>query len=222
MHLGKKAAGYAAADQIPNGAVVGIGTGSTVAYFIERLGERCKQGLSIKGIVTSLGSEQKAKEVGIPLISIDSVQTIAITVDGADQIDPSKRMIKGGGGALLREKIVATTSKEVLIIVDESKCVPQLGNCPLPVEIVPFGYLTTVGRIEKSGFSGNLRKTPGGSLFKTDGGNFIYDIALSGPVDNPEETHSRIIDIPGVIETGFFFNIATRILVGLPDGKVRA
>ncbi len=215
----KKRAGEKAAEFIQDGMVVGLGTGSTVSYFISCLIERCKQGLKIKTIASSNRSLDQAKAGGIPIIDINTLSSIDITVDGADEIDPQKQMIKGGGGALLREKIVASMSKEMVVIVDESKLVPKLGGCKLPVEIVPFGLKATIHKLEKFGYRGTLRLASG-SPYCTDNGNFLLDLHLDPAKVNPFADHERIISIPGVVDTGFFLNLAGRVVVGFSDGQI--
>jgi ribose 5-phosphate isomerase A len=216
----KKAVGYRAAELIENGMLVGLGTGSTVHYFIERLIEKCKAGLKIQAIASSNQSLKQAKQGGIPLLDIDKAVSLDITVDGADEIDPQKRMIKGGGGALVREKIVAAMSKEMIVIVDEKKLVPALGERKLPVEIIPFAKNSILHHIEKAGYKGAFRKNTDGSTYVTDNGNFIVDIHFDSPREKPELDHETLIHIPGVVDTGFFFNLAGRVIVGFADGQV--
>ena len=149
---GKKIAGYKAADLVENGMIVGLGTGSTAAFFIERLIERYKHGLQVEVVATSIQSENLAKSGGLTVLDVNDLSFIDVTVDGADEVDKNKQMIKGGGGALLREKIIASMSEEMIVVVDESKCVEKLGKFPLPVEIVSFAYRSTIDRFEKLGF----------------------------------------------------------------------
>jgi ribose 5-phosphate isomerase A len=215
----KKKVGYAAADLIQSEMTVGIGTGSTVFYFIERLGKRCQGGLKINAVCSSVQSEMLAKKEHIPVIGIDEVGLIDITVDGADEIDSLKRMIKGGGGALVREKILASSSREMVVVVDESKLVSQLGKCKLPVEIIPFGYIPTIEKIKKAGYRGILREKSDGSLLITDNGNFIFDIHFDHLREHPEQDEERLLPIPGVVDTGFFFNLAGRVIIGYLDGR---
>lgn len=218
---GKKAAGYAAADLIKEGMVVGLGTGSTAKYFIERLGQKCREGLKIQAVATSKKSQAQALELGIELADIQEITSIDMTVDGADEIDEKKRMIKGGGGALLREKIVASMSKEMVVIVDSSKVVKHLGSFPLPVEIVPFAFKSILNKIEKMGYRGTVRTTPDKKIFMTDNQNLIYDVHLSNPCLQPEKDEERLRSVVGVVETGFFFNLAGRVIIGFDDGKVK-
>ncbi len=213
--------GKQAASLIQDGMLVGLGTGSTAAYFIKHLALRCQnEGLKIKAVASSLASLEQAKKEGIPLIDINSLTFLDITVDGADEIDPLKQMIKGGGGALTREKIVASMSKEMIVIVDETKLVSKLGKRKLPVEVLPFAYKATEHKIEKLGFTGAFRITNEGNLFITDNGNYIYDIHFQKPRDNPKDDHEALIHLPGVVETGFFFHLAGRVIIGFLDGQV--
>ncbi len=218
MTLAKKAAGYAAVEHVTNGMTIGLGTGSTVHYFIERLAQLCVEGLRIKAVSTSEASQKHAQSLAIPLVDINSITSVDLTVDGADEIDSNHRMIKGGGGALLREKLVALMSENVIIIIDENKLVTDLGKFPLPVEIVSFAYQTTQKRLENKGYQGILRKQKDGSPFVTDQGNFIIDIKLGAPCNNPEEHHQKIKQVSGVVETGFFFGLAKNVIVGYADG----
>lgn len=218
--IAKKAAGYAAADFVKDGMIVGLGSGTTAAFFIERLIEYCKEGLSIMAVATSSKSEALARNGGIPQIDINSLSAIDLTIDGADEIDKNKCMIKGGGGALLREKIVASMSKEMVVIVDEHKLVDHLGRFPLPIEIVPFAYPATIHRINQLGHSGKLRVDASGEYFVTDNHNYIYDIHFNESIHDPEELHHRLREIVGVVESGLFIHLAGPIVIGHKDGKV--
>ncbi len=215
----KKAVGYQAAELIQNGMRVGIGTGSTVYFFIERLIQRCKEGLMISTFSSSVTSEKQAREGGIPILT--EMTELDITVDGADEIDPQKRMIKGGGGALFREKILANASQEMIVIVDESKLVSYLGKCPLPVEITTYATPSIIRQINEAGYHGHIRMTAENTPFITDNGNYIYDIVFDSPLAFPEEDEEKLIYIPGVIDTGFFFNQAGRVLIGYQTGEVK-
>ena len=216
----KKEVGYKAADLIQDGMLVGIGTGSTVFFFIERLIERVKSGLRIKAVSSSIQSQNLASAGGVPLVDINLLSYLDITVDGADEIDSQKRMIKGGGGALLREKILASMSKEMVVVIDESKLCHKLGKHKLPVEVVSFASEVTAKKIERLGYMGTFRKTSSGQKYITDNGNFIFDIHFPSLIENPEEEELKLKSIPGVVETGFFFRLAGRVIVGFKDGQV--
>jgi ribose 5-phosphate isomerase A len=216
----KKAVGIKAAEFIENGMVVGLGTGSTAHYFIERLIQRCKEGLKIQAVASSERSLKQAEAGKIPMIDINSLTRIDITVDGADEIDSEKRMIKGGGGALLREKIVATMSEEMVVIIDETKLVSKLGKQKLPVEIIPFGHQATIYKLNHLGFSGTLRYTSNGKIYITDNGNFLFDLQLDPNTLRLPDDHERMLQIPGVVDTGFFLNAAGRVVIGFLDGQV--
>ncbi|MBA2726758.1 MAG: ribose 5-phosphate isomerase A [Parachlamydiaceae bacterium] len=217
---GKKAAGYAAAALVEDDMHVGLGTGTTAAFFIEHLAERCRKGLKILAFSSSEKSLQLAVQGKIPTGDINQLTTLDFTADGADEIDRQFRMIKGGGGALLREKIIASMSKEMVIIIDNHKLVERLGKFPLPVEITQFGWKATCNQLQNLNFFGKLREKSDKSLFITDNGNYIYDITFPSPISDPEPIDKLLKDIPGVMETGFFFNLAKKVLIGYPDGKV--
>ncbi len=214
----KKAAGKAAVELIKEGMLVGLGTGSTTSYFIEALGQRCRSGLNISAVASSVQSMRQAHFEGIPLIDADKITLLDLTIDGADEIDHHKNMIKGGGGALLREKLLALASKEMVVVADENKLVEQLGAFPVPVEIATFAYRTTLKRLESNGYSCILRLNRDESLYLTDNGNYIIDIQYQKPIANPKLEHERLKSLAGVLETGLFFNVAGRVVVGYEDG----
>lgn len=216
----KKTVGYKAAELIENGMRIGLGTGSTVFFFLERLIQRCQEGLKIQAIASSEKTLQLARKGNIPLLEIEQVTTLDLTVDGADEIDSQKRMIKGGGGAHVREKIIANMSHEMIVIIDESKLVPALGKCKLPVEIIPYARSATFLHICKAGYRGEYRRESDGTLFITDNDNLIIDIHFDQSRTDPEQDHETLIHIPGVVDTGFFFNLAGRVIVGFADGQV--
>jgi ribose 5-phosphate isomerase A len=219
--IAKQAAGKAAVNYIQDGMLIGLGTGSTASYFIDALIERCHTTtLKIHAVATSERSYQQAKSGGISLYDINQITQLDMTIDGADEIDRKKQMIKGGGGALLREKIVAYMSQEMVVIVDDTKLVEYLGCFPLPVEILPFAYQSTLNQIHLLGFQGRLRQDAQGQLYVTDNGNYIVDIVTKHPFQNPQQDHALLKSIPGVIETGFFLNMAGRVIVGHNDGSI--
>lgn len=214
QEIGKKAAAHKALEFVKNGMVIGLGTGSTATYFIENLIEKCHHGLKIEAVASSTTSEELAKKGKIPLRDINSLTMVDLTVDGADEIDTEKRLIKGGGGALVREKILAAMSREWIVIADEKKLVQRLGKHPLPVEILPFGATATKHHIEAKGYKTRWRDR------KSDNGNLLLDILFEAPLDDPEQVEKEIRSIPGVVDTGFFFGFAKKILVGKSDGSV--
>lgn len=219
--IAKKAAGQAAAELIQENMLVGLGTGSTTAFFIEALGKRCQEGLKITAIATSQQSTRQAQRLGIPLKDPDTITMLDITVDGADEIDHHKNMIKGGGGALLREKLLAQASYEMVVIIDETKLVNHLGDHPLPVEIAPFVYRSTLQRLEAYGYQGVLRLNREKNPFFTDNGNYIFDIQYPNPILDPQKEQELLKSITGVLETGLFFNLAKRVVIGYEDGFVK-
>lgn len=221
LKTAKEAAGKAAAALINPGMIVGLGTGSTAAYFIAHLGKRCREEeLQISAICTSEQSRKQALIAGIPLADTDNTTFVDMAVDGADEVDEYNQLIKGAGGALLREKIVASMSREFIVIVDMTKLVTKLGAVPLPVEIIPFAYKATVNQIQRLGYHGSIRRTPDREPIFTENENYIFDIKLPHLCDNPQADEHRLKSIPGVMETGFFLNMATRIMIGYPDGHI--
>lgn len=218
--VAKDAAGKAASEMIEPGMIIGLGTGSTVNFFIEHLAQRCHEGLQISAVATSKRSADLAKSKGIPVIDNKEVTFVDLAVDGADEVDHEKRLLKGGGGALLREKIVANMAREFVVIIDESKRVPYLGKFPLAVEIVPFAFHATLYKFEQLGYHCQLRPVKDGEIFVTENGNYIVDINLKYPCQNPEEDDKRLKSIPGVVETGFFLGMTGRVIIGFIDGRV--
>lgn len=212
--------GQKAVELIDEGMVVGLGTGSTAECLIESLIKKCQQGLTIRAVSSSLRSMEMAQKGGISVIDINETPVIDLTIDGADEVDPQYRLIKGRGGALVREKILASSSKKMIVIIDESKLVPVLGQGPLPVEIIPFGYKATIAKINRLGYKGKLREQDM-KPYMTDNGNFIFDITPSSPFHYPEEDHKKIIGVPGVVDTGFFFGLASDIIIGYANGNVK-
>lgn len=214
----KKLAGEKAAEFVKDGMILGLGTGSTVKFFLLKLKELISKGLKVKGVSSSNSTTSLALSYSIPLISIDEVKKIDMTIDGADEVDENFNGIKGGGGALLYEKIVASASKKNIWIIDSSKLVTTLGNFPLPVEIVSFGYKQTMHKLEASGLSPVLRKK-NGKIFISDSGNFIADLNLN-KIENPAKVSKEIKLVNGVIENGLFLNVPDLVLVGT-GGEVK-
>jgi ribose 5-phosphate isomerase A len=217
--IAKEAAGRKAAEFIEDGMIVGLGSGSTAACFIEALVQKAKRGLRIQAVASSRHSADLAKAGGIAVSDINAVPRVDITVDGADEIDPQKRMIKGGGGAHVREKILAAASDEMVVIVDETKLVSALGRAKLPVEVLFYGSPSTRRKIEELGYQGRWRTNPDKTFYLTENGNLIFDIHFPSPPPHPEKDHENIIRIPGVVDTGFFFGLAGRVVVGRSDGQ---
>ncbi|EDY36231.1 ribose 5-phosphate isomerase A [Aciduliprofundum boonei T469] len=211
----KRKAGERAVEYIKDGMVVGLGTGSTVKYTILKLGELVKDGLDIIGIPTSIATEKLAKEMGIKLGSINDYQVIDLTIDGADEVDRNLNLIKGGGGALLREKMIAHASKYEIIVVDESKVKSVLGDFPLPIEIVKFGYKRTMNVLSTLGCKPLLR-VKNGEAYITDNGNYIVDCKFER-IDEPAKLERRIDEIPGVVEVGLFVGLTNKVIVGKKD-----
>lgn len=216
----KEAAGRAASLLIESGMLVGLGTGSTAEWFIRSLGERVKNGLKIKGVASSSQSHDLALANGIPLLEDDTFTNLDITVDGADEVDPEKKLIKGGGGALLREKIIAAASRELIIVIDSHKTVNKLGKMPLPIEVLPFGIEATLMHLEKIGLKGLIRENAKNSPFITDNGNRIIDILFKEGISHPEELDRQLKNIPGILETGLFIKMTGRLIIGTPEGVV--
>ena len=204
----KEAAARASLRYVNDGQVVGLGTGSTAAYFIRLLAEEIRKGLRIRGIPTSDRSQELALSLGIPLTTLEECQDIDVTVDGADEVDPQLRLIKGGGGALLREKIVASASRRVIIVADASKRVAVLGRFPLPVEVIKFAQPLITKRIAALGADVRLRSGADGSPFLTDENNHILDCTF-GQIMDPDGLGRRLSDMPGVVEHGLFLGMAS-------------
>jgi ribose 5-phosphate isomerase A len=212
----KEAAARASLRFVKDGQVVGLGTGSTAAYFIQLLGERVKSGLQIRGIPSSDHSRDQAAGLGIPLTTLDECQQIDVTVDGADEVDPQLRLIKGGGGALLREKIVASATKQFVIVADATKRVPVLGKFPLPVEVIKFARAVVARKIEALGAVVGLRLGADGNPFLTDENNYILDCRF-GQIPDADGLARQLSNMPGVVEHGLFIGMASVVLVA--DGS---
>ncbi len=206
--LEKEAAARASLQFIEDGQVVGLGTGSTAAYFIKLLAERVRKGLRIRGIPTSVRSRELALSLGIPLTTLDECQEIAVTVDGADEVDPELRLIKGGGGAMLREKIVASATKQLVIVADASKRVPVLGKFPLPVEVIRFAQTLVAKRIRALGADVQLRLSADGKPYVTDENNHVLDCWF-GQIPDADGLARTLSDMPGVVEHGLFIGMAS-------------
>lgn len=208
----KEAAGRASVDFVHDGYVVGLGTGTTSAYAVRALAERMRDGLKIRGIPTSVKTQELATILNIPLTTLDETQQIDVTIDGADEFDPQLNLIKGGGGALLREKIIASASKQVVIIADSLKRVPMLGKFPLPVEVIPFAQALIAKRITALGASVKVRLDSRGNTFITDEGHHLLDCSF-GQIPDPPALARTLSDMPGVVEHGLFIGMADVVLV---------
>ena len=215
--LMKQSVGKAAADRVQSGTIVGLGTGSTTAYAIQYIGERLQSGelKDIKGIPTSFQATVLAKQYGIPLTTLDEVDHIDIAIDGADEVDPNKNLIKGGGAAHTREKIVDSLAEVFIVVVDNSKLVDRLGSTfLLPVEVIPMAMTPVMKALEKLGGKPTLRmgvKKAGPVV--TDEGNLVIDVKFD-LLENPAELEKEINNIPGVLDNGLFVGVADIILVG--------
>jgi len=216
----KRLAAEKAVTYLEDGMVVGLGTGSTTLWAIQKIGERVKGGLKIKAVASSERSEAMARELNIPIISFSSIKQIDITIDGADEVDEKFNLIKGGGGALLREKILVYNSKKFLVIVDDSKLVAQLGKFPLPVEMIPFATNLSLEHLKKLGCKPSIRIEKN-ETYKTDNGNLIVDCQFD-KIPDPNKLDQQIKSIPGIVDTGLFSNtLVTAVMVGCGDGTIK-
>lgn len=215
----KRQAALAAIAELPEDGVIGIGTGSTARLFIAALGELTARGRRYTCVPTSQASRSQAEQLGIPLLPDDGPWDIAVTVDGADEVDDALDLIKGGGGAHTREKIVNASSRRNVIIVDASKLSRRLGEkWPVPVEVLPFAHLSTRAHLAKLGTP--VLRMAQGAAFSTDAGNRIYDVAC-GPIADPRALDAALRAIPGVVETGLFVGRADVVLVASEAGVER-
>ncbi len=217
MNEKKKLAAEKAVELVQDGMKVGLGTGSTAYFAIEAIGRLVRNGYNLLAVPTSLASEKQARELGIPLATLEEAGTLDITIDGADEVDGNLDLIKGMGGALLREKIVAYSTRVQVIVVDDSKIVSKLGTkFPLPVEVVPFAHARTKTYLEELGCRAELRG--GGTPFITDNGNHIYHLHFERGIKDPYELQKKLKEIPGVVETGLFLNLAKKVIVASDSG----
>ncbi|MFN0244660.1 MAG: ribose-5-phosphate isomerase RpiA [Planctomycetota bacterium] len=220
MPNAKEIAGRRAAELVEDGMLLGLGTGSTVHFTLIRLAERVRdERLRLRGVPTSLDTDRKARELGIPLVALDDVNVIDLTIDGADEIDGDFNMIKGGGGALLREKVIASISRREAIVVGAGKRVERLGSTfALPVEIVPFARAPVSRALTSLGCTPLVR---GGAErpFATDNGNWILDCRFPDGIRAPAVLERRIAQIPGVVDSGLFIGLAQILVIGHDDGR---
>lgn len=218
----KRSAAAAAVELVETGMVLGLGTGSTVRYFLEGLAERIKDGLKVEGVPTSLGTEKMARELGIPLLAGGDFSRLDndLCVDGADRVDNSGHLIKGGGGALLREKLVASRSSKVCIMVDATKLEPVFSDSfALPVECLPFGRENTLQELASTGCKAQLRMTSEGRVLVTDNGNNIVDCTYAS-IPEPAALELRVKSLVGVMEVGLFTNVMDVLILGQPAGAL--
>ena len=224
MTVQKENAAMAALEFVRSGMTLGLGSGSTAEIFIERLGEKVAGGLKIQGVPTSEQTAEVARESGVPVLNIDRVDTIDLTVDGADEVDQAFQLIKGGGARLLREKIIAAASKRMVVIVDDRKMVETLGAFALPVEVDPFGLALTAGQVYQAlldtgcddGVTTLRQNADGTGPLVTDGGHYILD-CQAGRIPEPAQTARALSAIPGVMEHGLFIDLADVVIIGDVD-----
>ncbi|HEX8561018.1 MAG TPA: ribose-5-phosphate isomerase RpiA [Pyrinomonadaceae bacterium] len=224
----KQRAGFRAAELVEDGMTVGLGTGSTAHWVVERLGERVRAGLRVRCVPTSRRTEEQARRLRIPLVTLGEVGELDIAVDGADEIAPDLALIKGGGGALLREKLVASAARRFVVVADLSKMVNALGRFPLPVEVVQFAWELTARRVKGVvGVEPELRRAEGGEPYVTDNGNYLLDCRC-GSIPDPAGTERRLKSLTGVVESGLFVGMTEFAIVAtessfrvfLSDGTV--
>ncbi|MGY3614567.1 ribose 5-phosphate isomerase A [Bradyrhizobium sp. USDA 10063] len=219
----KRQAAARALAEVRDGMKLGLGTGSTAKHFVDLLGEKVRSGMKVVGVPTSEATRAQAEACGIALTTLDDIDHLDLTVDGADEVDPALNLIKGGGGALLREKIVAAASDRMIVIADDSKWVDALGRFPLPIEVVPFGLAATKAAIAKAfteaGVAGQmvLRTAKDGHVFVTDGGHWIVDAHL-GRIGDAPRLAGLLSVIPGIVEHGLFIGLAGTVVLAGAQG----
>lgn len=211
----KRQAAEVALQEVESGMRVGLGSGSTARFVIEGLAERVRAGMEIAAVPSSEGTARLAEALGIALVPLTS-DGVDVAIDGTDEVDGQGRLIKGGGGALLREKLVAMAARRFVVVADHTKQVPQLGTgFALPVEIIPWGYEATLARLGP--YRPTLRRAAGGEPFVSDNGNFVVDCATR-PIADPAALHRSLKQLTGVVETGLFIDLASRVVLAGPDG----
>ncbi len=218
----KRAVGRHAVDAFVRAdTCIGLGTGSTASYAIERVGELIAGGTQLRAVATSVQTERLCREAGVPLVAFGD-DVIDVAIDGADEVDPQWSLIKGGGGALFREKAIALAARTFVVIVTERKCVHQLGSFPLPVEVVPFSAAYVAREIERLGASVAIRRTgvgAGEEAYRTDNGNAILDCRF-GTIATPAELDGALREVHGVVTTGLFVGLAAAVLIAKDDGTI--
>ncbi|MBK5272233.1 MAG: ribose-5-phosphate isomerase RpiA [Bacteroidia bacterium] len=220
MNKIKQQLGKEAALLVQSDTTIGIGSGSTVFFFIEALAQRVASGLKCLSVPTSEQSRLLAHQNGIATVTLNDVDEIVLTIDGADEIDPQLQLIKGGGGALLQEKMVAAASKQLIIIADNSKLVSQLGSFPLPIEVVPYGWKQVQHYIQKMYSIRCELRIKNNETYITDHRHYILDCHFQRITDLVN-LNNELHQIPGLIETGLFINMADMAIIGYPDGTIK-
>ena len=215
----KKRLGAYAAGLVPANTTIGLGTGSTVFWLIKELANRQQQGLNVKIVPTSSSTKELAAANGIKIVELNDVDSLPVTIDGADEIDPFFNLIKGGGGALLLEKMVAAASEKLIIIADESKNVQHLGRFPLPVEVIPYGWKQVKKKIEQSGCKQAILRMVNGATYVTYNSHYILDCYFE-KIDDVTALNIALHLIPGVVETGLFINMTHTVITGDANGKI--
>ena len=208
----KQAAAARSMACVEAGQIVGLGTGATATHAIRMLGQRVREGLTIQGVATSEQTRELAAAEGIPLLPLEQVTRVDVTIDGADEVDPQLRLIKGGGGALLHEKIVAWASDRLIVIADSGKLVGRLGRFPLPVEVVPRAWRLLAGKLAALGCTATLRQRTD-EVYVTEEGNYLLDCAF-GAIEDPPRLASALNAMPGVVEHGLFIDMADVVIIG--------
>jgi ribose 5-phosphate isomerase A len=214
----KQLACQRAAQEVQDGMVLGLGTGSTVYYFLQELGRMVREGIHVTGVPTSIRTAELATQLAIPLTTLDDQSHLDLAVDGADEVDANLNLVKGAGGALLREKIIAASADRFVVVVDDGKVVTQLGErYPLPVEVVPFGHNPAIRALEGLGARVTLRRGTDGQTWVSDNGNYILDCHF-GPMPDPVALQKELLAIPAVVDSGLFLNMTEMAIVGQADG----
>lgn len=215
----KRSVAHRAVDTyVREGTCIGLGTGSTARYAVERTGERVREGLNVRAVATSHETERLCREYGVPLAAFGD-ETIDVAIDGADEVAPDWSLIKGAGGALFREKAIALSARSFVVIVTSNKCVERLGAFPLPVEVVPFSTAYVAHEIEALGATVTLRRGKEGRAYATDNGNAILDCGF-GSIASPALLNRIVREIHGVVDTGLFVGLTSAVLVANDDGSV--
>ena len=217
----KQKLGTFAADYVQQDMIIGLGTGTTVYWLLKELGKRKQQGLNFTAVCTSLQTQKILQEENIDYVSIDDVDALEFTIDGADEVDAKGNLIKGGGGALLQEKIVAAASKKLIIIVDEKKDVETLGKFPLPVEVISFGWKHVQQKIINNYKIEVKLREKNNSNFITDHKHYILDCYFN-QIKDPSQLNTDLHLMPGVVETGLFVQMASTVIVGSASGNISA